>query len=114
MRLATLALASNECGSVLGVLSTALTCTYLPPTWLMTFAYSFSAPTAVMVALELAAGVVPEPDEHAAASAPVMATAAANRTGREIAGLSTGMGPFSGVTQCGGSGAVVDSAAVRR
>ena len=56
------------CGSVFGLLSMALACTYLPPTWLMTFAYSFSAPTAVMVALELAAGAVPEPDEQAAAS----------------------------------------------
>ena len=85
-----------------GLLSMALACTYLPPTWLMTFAYSFSAPTAVMVVLELAAGVVPVPDEHAAARAPVMATATASRTGRATAGLSTGMGPLSGVTRCGG------------
>ena len=78
--MATLALASNVCGSVLGLLSMALTCTYLPPTWPMTFAYSFSAPTAVMVALELAAGAVPEPDEHA-----VRATAATVSTAAEAA-----------------------------
>jgi hypothetical protein len=46
----------------------------------MTFAYSFSAPTAVMVALELAAGAVPEPDEHA-----VRTTAATVSTAAEAA-----------------------------
>ena len=78
--MATLALASNVCGSVLGLLSMALTCTYLPPTWLITFAYSFSAPTAVMVALELAAGVVPEPDEQAVRTATATVSAAAEAT----------------------------------
>ena len=43
---ATLGLASNVCGSVLGLLSIAVTCTYLPPIWPITLAYSFSAPTA--------------------------------------------------------------------
>jgi hypothetical protein len=52
----------------------ALACTYGPPTWLMTFAYWFSAPTAVMAVLESAAGVL---DEQAAASAAVASAAAA-------------------------------------
>ena len=43
---ATDGLASNVWGSVLGLLRIAVTVTYLPPSWLMTFAYSFSAPTA--------------------------------------------------------------------
>ena len=43
---ATDGLASNEWGSVLGLLRIAVTFTYLPPIWLMTLAYWFSAPTA--------------------------------------------------------------------
>src|SRR6478752_1045675 len=43
------ALASNVCGSVLGLLMMALACTYFPPTCAMTSAYSFSAPTAMIV-----------------------------------------------------------------
>src|SRR5580693_6782767 len=54
---ATDALASKVCGSVFGLLMMALTWTYFPPTWLMTFAYSFSAPTAT---------ITPEPDGPAA------------------------------------------------
>ncbi len=42
-------LASNVCGSVLGLDMMALTCTYWPPTWLITSAYSFSAPTATIL-----------------------------------------------------------------
>ena len=42
----TAALASNVCGSVFGLLKMAVTWTYFPPTCWMTFAYSFSAPTA--------------------------------------------------------------------
>src|SRR5215471_10166659 len=55
---------SNVCGSVVGLLRIAVTCTYFPPIWLMTFAYSFSAPTATMPS----SGAVgaPEADEHAA------------------------------------------------
>ena len=69
------------CGSVFGLLSMALTCTYLPPIWLITFAYSFSAPTAVMVALELAAAVDPEPAEHAEPSRAIPASRAAHAAG---------------------------------
>src|SRR6185437_14650688 len=43
------ALASNVCGSVLGLLMMALACTYIPPTCAMTSAYSFSAPTAMIL-----------------------------------------------------------------
>ena len=43
---ATFGLDSNECGSVFGLLMTAVTVTYEPPIWPMTLAYSFSAPTA--------------------------------------------------------------------
>src|ERR1039458_4245324 len=46
---ATEALASKVCGSVFGLLMIALTWTYFPPTWLMTSAYSFSAPTATIL-----------------------------------------------------------------
>ena len=46
--LATLGLASNVCGSVLGLLSIAVTATYRPPICEITFAYSFSAPTATI------------------------------------------------------------------
>ena len=44
----------------MGLLRTALTRTYLPPSWLITLAYSFSAPMAVMTpgAPELAAWLV--------------------------------------------------------
>ena len=42
-------LASNVWGSVLGLDMMALTCTYWPPTWLITSAYSFSAPTATIL-----------------------------------------------------------------
>ena len=46
---ATAGLASNVCGSVLGLDMMALTWTYWPPTWLITSAYSFSAPTATIL-----------------------------------------------------------------
>ena len=46
---ATAGLASNVCGSVLGLDMMALTCTYWPPTWPITSAYSFSAPTATIL-----------------------------------------------------------------
>ena len=47
---ATLGLASKVWGSVLGLLMIAETDTYFPPIWLMTLAYSFSAPTAIDLA----------------------------------------------------------------
>src|SRR5580704_921388 len=45
---ATLGLASKVCGSVLGLSRTDETCTYLPPIWDSTSAYSFSAPMALI------------------------------------------------------------------
>src|ERR1700749_2376182 len=78
---ATLALASNVCGSVFGLLSIAVTCTYLPPIWLITLAYSFSAPTATIVLLASAAaggpGLAEQPVASSAAARPVLASAAA-------------------------------------
>src|ERR1035437_877592 len=46
---ATCGLASKVCGSVLGLLMSALTATYGPPICEMTLAYSFSAPTAAIL-----------------------------------------------------------------
>src|SRR5580704_4693387 len=74
--LATLGLASNACGSVLGLLSIALTRTYLPPIWPITLAYSFSAPTATTWPPELVAAEV---DEQAVAVTPAV-TASATST----------------------------------
>src|SRR5215469_16007981 len=45
---ATLVLASNVCGSVLGLSRIEDTWTYRPPIWLSTLAYSFSAPIALI------------------------------------------------------------------
>src|SRR5580698_4192065 len=45
---ATLVLASKVWGSVLGLFRIDDTLTYLPPIWLSTLAYSFSAPTALI------------------------------------------------------------------
>ncbi len=55
-------LASNVCGSVFGLLRIDDACTYFPPTCAMTSAYSFSAPMAVIFAVDAAAAVVPRPD----------------------------------------------------
>src|ERR1700728_122021 len=74
--LATLGLASNVCGSVLGLLSIAVTRTYLPPIWPITLAYSFSAPTATTWSPELVAAEV---DEQAVAVTPAV-TASATST----------------------------------
>src|SRR6202050_5459328 len=74
--LATLGLASNVCGSVLGLLSIAVTRTYLPPIWPITLAYSFSAPTATTCPPELVAAEV---DEQAVAVTPAV-TASATST----------------------------------
>src|ERR1700684_1415162 len=74
--LATLGLASNVCGSVLGLLSMALTRTYLPPIWPITLAYSFSAPTPTTCPPGLVAAEV---DEQAVAVTPVV-TASATST----------------------------------
>src|SRR5580693_7311584 len=73
--LATLGLASNVCGSVLGLLSIALTRTYLPPIWPITLAYWFSAPTATTCPPELVAAEV---DEQAAAETPAVTATTAS------------------------------------
>src|SRR5580693_1424590 len=73
--LATLGLASNVCGSVLGLLSIALTRTYLPPIWPITLAYWFSAPTATTCPPELVAAEV---DEQAAAETPAVTASTAS------------------------------------
>src|SRR5690349_9946476 len=49
--LATAGLAPKVCGSVFGLLMMAVTWTYLPPICWITFAYSFSAPMAAMLAV---------------------------------------------------------------
>ena len=74
--LATAGLASNVCGSVFGLLMIDDTFTYLPPTCVMTLAYSFSGPIAVILVADAAAAVEPPPaalgeddeDEQALAS----------------------------------------------
>src|ERR1700742_517624 len=93
--LATAGLASNVCGSVFGLFMIDEACTYFPPTWAMTSAYSFSAPMTVILATEApaAAGLPPadpcaggedeDEDEQALASrAAARGTAAARRPGR--------------------------------
>src|ERR1700728_3813563 len=74
----------NECGSVLGLLSMAVTRTYLPPTCDITLAYSFSAPTATTTP-DLAVAVAGRrPAEQAASRVPATArvrAAAIRRTG---------------------------------
>src|ERR1700721_781021 len=73
----TAALASNVCGSVFGLLMMALTWTYFPPTWPMTFAYSFSAPTATIAPPdEPDAGSPADAEEQALASRVTPRTAA--------------------------------------
>src|ERR1022692_2085340 len=88
MSLATLGLASKLCGSVLGLLSTAVAWTYLPPIWLITLAYWFSAPTATMtLALSvLAAGAGPGEQAVTSTVTASAATASAAIAGRDVAG----------------------------
>src|SRR6516225_11654729 len=66
--LATLALASNVCGSVLGLSRIEDTWTYRPPIWLSTLAYSFSAPTALITPAWVDAELLVQPDAASAAS----------------------------------------------
>src|ERR1700754_4347722 len=80
---ATAGLASNVCGSVLGLLMIDETCTYLPPTWAMTSAYSFSAPIAVILTAEVAAAG-DGTDEQALASRTAVSGRAALRTPERI------------------------------
>src|ERR1700761_4619834 len=85
---ATLALASNVCGSVFGLLMIADACTYWPPTCCSTLVYSFSAPMATI----LWADVVDEPvvpDEQALtarATPAATATASVRRGARPVLG----------------------------
>ena len=84
---ATLGLASKVCGSVFGLLLTAVTSTYRPPIWLITFAYSFSAPT-VAIASPDAPGdamVVAAVDVQAVASIPAMMASTATVVPRRVA-----------------------------
>src|SRR5215475_3561363 len=70
-------LVSNECGSVFGLLSMALTRTYRPPIWAITLAYWFSAPTAMTTPV-LAVAVSAAPlEEHAASRQPAAVSTAA-------------------------------------
>ena len=75
---ATAGLASNVWGSVLGLDMMALTCTYWPPTWLITSAYSFSAPTATILPGSVPAALAPmeHADRVAAATAAPAASSA--------------------------------------
>jgi hypothetical protein len=70
---ATLGLASNVWGSVLGFFKIEVTLTYFPPIWLSTFAYWFSAPMALIIGvLELALaamGTASRPSASAVAEA---------------------------------------------
>src|ERR1700733_4065161 len=78
----TLALASKLCGSVLGLLSAAVTRTYFPPIWEITSAYSFSAPTATTVPVVAVAVLVAELAEQAAASSLAAAATAGSAAAR--------------------------------
>src|SRR6516165_5131841 len=92
---ATPGLASKVCGSVLGLLSIAVTWTYLPPIWPITLAYWFSAPTAVTT-WPPGASLEAELAEHAVASSPAMITSAAARLLRR--GGTVGLLRVSGFT----------------
>src|SRR6185312_436632 len=96
------ALASNVCGSVFGLLMMALACTYFPPTCAITSAYSFSAPTAMI--LPSAPGW-PAADEDvqpaASRAAPARAAHARMALGRVARLLRRfGMAGFSQVRRC--------------
>src|SRR5487761_253996 len=83
--LATAMDASKECGSVFGLDMMALAWTYSPPTWPITSAYSFSAPTATILP-PFEAAVAP-PEDAAATVATTAASTASSRmaTGRRPA-----------------------------
>ena len=84
---ATLGLASKLCGSVFGLLSIAVTRTYLPPIWLITLAYSFSAPTVAIASPAVPGDAVVVDavlDEQAAATIPAMMASAAVAAPRRV------------------------------
>ena len=87
---ATLALASKVCGSVLGFFRMADTETYLPPIWLSTLAYSFSAPIATMSWVETPAEA--ERVDNAVTLRPVVRSAATSaiRAGTPVLNLVIG------------------------
>ena len=73
------ALASNVCGSVLGLLMMALAWTYFPPTCAMTSAYWFSAPTATIVpSVEVISSAKEDEQPAASRAAPARAASAAS------------------------------------
>ncbi len=76
---ATAGLASNVCGSVFGLLRIDDTCTYLPPIWPRTLAYSFSTPMALITVEESAevapVGLLPHPAAVTASAATAPARA---------------------------------------
>src|ERR1022692_3902832 len=76
-RAATRGLTSKVCGSVLGLLKIAVTATYRPPIWLITLAYSFSAPIAVTTPARPPDDALSAAEQPAAASTATLATAAA-------------------------------------
>ena len=86
---ATLGLASKVCGSVFGLLMIAVTDTYLPPICEITFAYSFSAPTATMRPLPAVA--LDEPQPATVTASPPMAITATNIGLTEMVLRRTGM-----------------------
>src|ERR1022692_901475 len=71
--LATLGLDSNVWGSVFGLFRIEDTCTYWPPIWDSTLAYSFSAPIALMTEVDFAeaavVALVPQPAAATASAA---------------------------------------------
>src|SRR6201996_9238884 len=74
---ATLALASNVCGSVFGLLMMAEACTYWPPTCCSTLVYSFSAPMATILWADgVDEPVVPRGQALTARAPPAAATTA--------------------------------------
>jgi hypothetical protein len=77
---ATLALASNVCGSVLGLSRIEDAWTYLPPIWPSTLAYSFSAPMALITPALVEAELLVHPDAASAASAASAVVIAARHT----------------------------------
>ena len=102
---ATEGLASNVWGSVSGLLKIATACTYLPPTWPMTLAYSFSAPIAVMVPLSPDVALPPaaEDDEHPLASTMTASGRAAERTPARVR-MTWGLPIWADAPACGASG----------
>src|SRR5215472_12775119 len=89
---ATLALASNVCGSELGLSRIEDTWTYRPPIWLSTLAYSFSAPIALIIPGRADAALLAQPAAVTASAVTAAASARprnapGNLVRSELAGL---------------------------